>query len=1151
MRRDSNTRSVTISFSTDQSSLQRALDDIEKLRQSLQTLQGGGQSSSRGNIFQGAPPPPLPPGGAQAVAGPSGNYQSLINSGALSQFGMPFSGGQLGGSSLVGSQSLQLTGVSTVNITASVVNITGGITPSGGAGPTGSGGMATPGGSTHQATAGGLPTSQANQFSSSRYHTPGYNMRSAIDDETYSGQWMKSQFMGQFIPSSMYGASNVFLERFMHPAAPKPFTVPPPSGVGGPGFQIDLPAPAAGSMGAASQALGAVVKILPWALAGMAIHGGGAAATAYHQSQLQNEMAAAGFGMGSINGQWATAGQRAMLGIRQAEEPSRRAWTTFTQSTGLYQVGNFLSGGTLDRLQDDIDQYQTLRGQRADLQDKFRMWGALGIGGAGRLGKSLDFNDSRMSTGESAEELAARIGNLDTLGNRLRGSFANSGFFAAADNSQWAEKFVRANSNRSVELEQLLVGGIVRAAGSNRYLGLDMSLGQGGNMKDVTATNAYAMLMGQADASQIAQLRANLTQGGLSVDDANRNLYAFGKQSLDRGYEIQMAGSRASTSISRGQYLGARGGSATQIAGYTAGAAGSLYAQVAGLEEQYQMIKSTAPDNPQTRAELAAMRAQIESTRASAASLEKESVLSPYQSEQTISQIDQARYGVSTTRTAYRGIDPRYNAGYALQISEARKQEMSIRRQMGDIDAWSKMRPEEQAQLRYQLEQAQLAQTEIARSQTYEGYQVDTATISYSQAGRTSALAQSQLFGTPGEIAGARREQLKTIDESIAAEKELLKALGDDKSKIQERLGIETRIIDLQREKLTTEEQIKRDQVAQTVGIFRTQASTIGTYGQMSLTLSGSEVSTAQRRASISTLQQTLPALRAELARTVPGTARYAELEGEIANTESSVQSQQLALGQYSPSQSIRQRSIMADTQYNIMTRTFAQFGDVRGAINSKMGLVDEQIAGVRSQYKASLADSSLSPEKRDYLKTQYMQQEAELINQKIGLQQQLESGFTERLIAEVHNAPSRFSGVMAGFTRREASSFMTVQPFGGNKEQADYFKNKGRLWYNNVAHAMGTPEGFNSMALSGLSPTTARGGGAGVRFGPIDADLGGGPALGAGSEIELRGTIQLEINVAGGDASSGMTGQSMVKNINLNNQTLVATLKPNKGAMP
>lgn len=1144
MRQGGQTRRVTIEYVTDDASLKRALDAVDQLNQQLTGL-GGGQGSKRGKFM--GPPPPTP-----TSAPPT--YQGPHSAAPMSPFVTPVSAGQT--SYMQSAQSMTITGVNTVTITATTVNVSGPITGGGGGAPMGPSPQATTGGVQHaQAQA----QAHAQMINMSRYHTPAYNMRGFVGDELASVNWYKASLFQQLIPNSMFGAANAFMERFMNPVG-QAINVPVPSRFAAAGgsaatpFQIGGTPPPPGSKAALGQAFGAVGRLAPWVAAAMALHSGSEAYTAYHQTLLETEMTGARFGGAAVSGQWVSAAERARRDIMWREEPSRRAWRSGLQSSGLWQVGNFITGGLLDRREADIDQSQALRAEMAGVKEQLEFQAAMGVKSAQRAlrgFKSYDelsrYSDGGTRTTAETNELATRqLEKFDTLETRLKGLFSSSGLLGLA-NSPLAQKFISATAANRFQ-EQQIAAGIMGAGRVNSYLGLEQMFGSGGTVTDWTSANMLTLMRGQADQSQIAQLRAAAVAKGYTTEDANRGLYVFSKQSLDRQYGAAQAGAQAMTSLARGQYYSSRGASVAQTSRYTLAGASQVYNKIAYLEEEYSAMKSMAINNPQMQAELAQKRAEIEQARAEAAALEKQGYIGPYQEKLDLAQLAFSRAGMETTRLGFTGVDPRYNKGYQGQIDSARRTMDTIAAMRGDIDAWSRLTPIERAQLETQFDSARLQAEYLVPRQRVED--IRGTSLSYTgvaEAGRQTAVTQAGLYGSPEALAQARRQQLQTINETISVEREYLESLKNNLSTVKERNDVEARIIDLERQRAAQEEQIKRDEVAGRMAITQAHYATYSSTAGREALLGGSLASVGSRAGGVAEQRKLRDQIKAELERQLAKsggveTTETARLRAQLANTELGISQDVVGMSSYAPGPGLRLKMAENDVAYQIMTRTHVAYGNVRGALGERMGLVDEQILGVRAQAKAALAQAK-TPGERQAILASRAEQERALWGEKVGIQQQLESGFTERLISEVYNAPRSFSGVMSAFTRREASQFLTVQPFGGNKEKMDYFKSKGRLWYKGYSHAMGTPDGFNEMAITGLSQAGAK-----------EAGYGFGGQLGSGGvgSVDVGGQVTIEVVVrveGGADGSSGLTGQSTVKQVNLSNQTLNATLKPSKGA--
>lgn len=1115
MRQNRGRQNVTVSFQVDQNSISQTLTEIERLHQSILRLTGGNgtqPAASRGR-FTGTPP--MDPG-AMSGSAPIGGGGFVGSMGQVGGMMPPYALPQSGSFS----QAINLTGVTTVNITASVVNLSGG----GAVGTTG--GIS--GGAGGQGAVGGIPPGHPSSrlggsFGTNfGYHTPTYNLGVMGGDQLQSMNMYRAGFFGQMIPSIMSGPANIFMEQMQQ--AMMASALPASSLATGATFmQPQITA----AQAAAQSLLPAISKAAPYLVPLALMGGGGSAATTVFQEQMGIQYAGARFGLSALGGQLAGSQERVALGI-QGEDINRQAWLSGTRSTGVYQVGNFLTGGHFDRLNAEIEQQQRLRGDVAGAKARGRFYGL-----------SIDaLPGTNEAAGMSAEDLAQALANFDSPMVATQSSLAKSGLFAASGNktgrgiaalinryaARWAE-----DGMTNVDALESMTRGITGMVGRNNFATLDAMLGTG-EIGDTMSYGMMGFLKGDRNPDAVRVLRENIMRKrGMSESQANALLYGAAYNSMSNTYTASTESAYASSSMAQAQYTAARGGSVERVSQLQLRGAAQVSDQADALEQQYQTLAAVAPNDPQSRAELANLRAQIDQLRASAASVEKSAVLAPYQNTINIAGTRQGISSVETSLARYQGVSEYDNAGYASQRRFNQQAAQAIRALKNDPIAWSKLQEAEKWQYEAELRRAELADYEIGRSMI-EGRRGEAMSyIGVSEAGRGRATSMAQLYGSPTETASARQEQLKTIDETIQVEKEYLAQLRQNYGSLRERNDVEARITQLETQRAVQEEQILRDRAAQEIQLSRTKESMYSATGATQTLQGGSLAGMSSRSQAVSQQRQTVTQLRQELQRELAKTGGTetpytTQKRAELAQAEYGVAQGEIGLGEYQTSPEMRTRLARNDVGMAIMTRTYAQYGDVRGAIESRMGMVDEQILELKKTTQRAM--SSASPENRSAIEARATEQMRSLMMEKVGLQQQLEQGFTERLISEVYNAPDSFNAVMSGFSKREASKFLTVQPFGGNKEQADYYKSKGRLWYNNFAHAMGTPAGFNEMAMTGMSQDMAKG---------VQVNLG-------------EGSIVVHVTLE--DGSRSQTGQATVTQVNINNKALSQTVRDSKGAM-
>lgn len=154
-------------------------------------------------------------------------------------------------------------------------------------------------------------------------------------------------------------------------------------------------------------------------------------------------------------------------------------------------------------------------------------------------------------------------------------------------------------------------------------------------------------------------------------------------------------------------------------------------------------------------------------------------------------------------------------------------------------------------------------------------------------------------------------------------------------------------------------------------------------------------------------------------------------------------------------------------TGTQIMRTTFAQWGDIRGVISTQLRMVGQRLRALDEHYQRLLP--TLPEEARAAAENAYMQQRNALIMEAVGLQQELEQGWLDRLISQSFGMGGNYDLVAAAFTRREAALFYEIAPapFGGTREQTRYWRETLPMLYASLLGRVGTPEGMLETAMA------------------------------------------------------------------------------------
>jgi hypothetical protein len=190
----------------------------------------------------------------------------------------------------------------------------------------------------------------------------------------------------------------------------------------------------------------------------------------------------------------------------------------------------------------------------------------------------------------------------------------------------------------------------------------------------------------------------------------------------------------------------------------------------------------------------------------------------------------------------------------------------------------------------------------------------------------------------------------------------------------------------------------------------------------------------------------------------------------ESMQKDSAAQQALLSVGQVPQPLELRQAERKGDFQLDVLTKTYAGWGNIRGVIGGQMANVQEELKNVQKREADAKAQGLLSGPDGKALQAQFDNERMELGEKAIGYQQQLEQGWQDRLISQVANAPSSFGGIASQFTRFEAGQFLqTIGPQFGFTDKAarDYYMHRGPKLANSIIGNVSRPEGFGATAVA------------------------------------------------------------------------------------
>jgi hypothetical protein len=160
---------------------------------------------------------------------------------------------------------------------------------------------------------------------------------------------------------------------------------------------------------------------------------------------------------------------------------------------------------------------------------------------------------------------------------------------------------------------------------------------------------------------------------------------------------------------------------------------------------------------------------------------------------------------------------------------------------------------------------------------------------------------------------------------------------------------------------------------------------------------------------------------------------------------------------------------------FNVMSRTYLPWGNQRGALVGLMGYAGQELQTINDLEKKARQSGEWQP----WMEEAFQQRRIDVGNRMVGYQQQYESGFMDRLISSVYNAPQSMAFVASRFTQMEAAPFMQMMgPAWGFSSTAtrDFYRDRYPRLANSLIGQLQKPEGFISTGMSGAQPPTPMG---------------------------------------------------------------------------
>ena len=295
-------------------------------------------------------------------------------------------------------------------------------------------------------------------------------------------------------------------------------------------------------------------------------------------------------------------------------------------------------------------------------------------------------------------------------------------------------------------------------------------------------------------------------------------------------YQSQMLGYTGSIAGSQIAYGQAMGYSAAQMAPLIGSSIANIDSQISVLEAKMAMAGANELDRQM-------YRAQIESLRAQRAQASYQQAALPGQQAMGLAGASMTAASATTSIQMYRGVPAMSNNGFRQQVAGLDQMSQAIDMALAN----PQLGPVERAQLQAQKTQIEAQRIEVPRQQVMMAYGERTSAAQVAGADVQYSVSRASMFGSPGDVAGARRQQLDVIKQQIDAEEQLLADLRKVGGSIREMNEIQARIKNLKTQQMTEQEQINRDEASQRGQIYATSSATAGARGSLAYNAFGSE----------------------------------------------------------------------------------------------------------------------------------------------------------------------------------------------------------------------------------------------------------------------------------------------------------------------
>lgn len=341
-------------------------------------------------------------------------------------------------------------------------------------------------------------------------------------------------------------------------------------------------------------------------------------------------------------------------------------------------------------------------------------------------------------------------------------------------------------------------------------------------------------------------------------------------------------------------------------------------------------------------------------------------------------------------------------------------------------------------------------------------------------AGASFAATRAELFGNSTDLRESGAENLKAISEQLRAVEQRIQS---GNLRLDELNRLQARAVSLQESQVQISTETARAAAQMDVNVARSKEAIAGQAQSRALMLGSGGMAaydtaskmTGLAGASLSAAQRDVDLLVSQ--HTDPNSLKMLAAQDQLESAKTKQSQSILELARTPFPLELTQSDKRQEFTLSMLSRTFAPMGNIRGALGGLMGNAQKELETLHSMEVEAERTGKFEGPEGPKLRAEFEDRRMEVGNRAIGFQQQLEQGWSDRLISSVVNAPSSTSYIDRSFTMHEAAGFLGgITPQFGftNTRDRDRFLFRGPRIANSLVGNITQPGAFGDTAMSG-----------------------------------------------------------------------------------